>query len=222
MAIMHDKGARPMAQKIRVFGINMDTCGRAHYAACTTQGYEASQKEGTMTAPLTETTSALSKVQASKALKLSREGIMAGICGAATIILWFLLLDVLAGHPLYTPNMLGTALFKGGSGLMPLAHVELSLGIVGAFTALHWLVFALIGALASLLLALAEHNPNLGFGVLLFFILSTEGLVGGVMMFAEPVLHALAWQSVLVGNLFAAVTMGGYLWRRHAPMVIYP
>ncbi len=28
MAIMHDKGARPMAQKIRVFGINMDTCGR--------------------------------------------------------------------------------------------------------------------------------------------------------------------------------------------------
>jgi len=175
-----------------------------------------------MIAPLTETTTALSKVQASKAIKLSREGIIAGTCGAATITLWFLLLDMLAGHPLYTPNMLGMALFKGGSGLVSSAHVELSLKIVGAFTALHWLAFELIGALASLLLVLAEHNPNLGFGVLLCFVLSAEGLMGGAMMFAEPVLHALAWQSVLVGNLVAAGAMGGYLWRRHASMVIYP
>ena len=175
-----------------------------------------------MTAPLTETTSTLSRVQASKAIKLSQEGIIAGTCGAATITLWFLLLDVWAGHPLYTPHMLGTALFKGGSGLIPSTHVELSLGMVGAFTALHWLAFELIGVLASLLLAVAERNPNLGFGVLLCFVLATEGLVGGAMMFAEPVLHAFAWQSVLVGNLFAAGAKGGYLWRRHAHMVIYP
>jgi len=173
-----------------------------------------------MIAPLTET---ISKVQASKKIKLSQKGIIAGTCGAAAITLWFLCLDVLAGHPLYTPNMLGTALFKGVGELMPSAHVEFSLGIVGAFTTtMHWLVFECIGALASLLLALAENNPNLGFGVLLFFVLSIEGLVGGAMMFAEPVLHALAWQSVLMGHLFAAVAMGGYLWRRHAHMVIYP
>ena len=184
--------------------------------------YEASHKEGTMTAPLTQTTSALSKVQASKKTKLVQEGIMAGMCGAATITLWFLLLDMWAGHPLSIPNMLGTALFKGENGLMLSAHIELSLSIVGAFTAIHWLAFELIGALASLLLALAEQNPNLGFGVLLFFVLAIEGFVGGAMMFAEPVLHALAWQSVLVGHLVAAVAMGGYLWRRHAHMVIYP
>ena len=166
-----------------------------------------------MTAPLTETTS---KVQASKSIKLSQDGIIAGTWGAATITLWFLFIDVLAGHPLYTPNMLGTALFKGWGGLIPSAHVEFSLGIVGAFTTIHWLVFELIGALASVLLALAESNPNLGFGVLLFFVLSAEGLVGGAMMFAEPVLHALAWQSVLIGHLVAVGAMGGYLWRRHA------
>ena len=135
---------------------------------------------------------------------------------------WFVLLDVWAGHPLSTPNMLGTALFKGGSGLMPSAQVEFSLRMVGAFTALHWLAFEFLGALAALLLALAEHNPNLGFGVLLFFVLAIDGLVGGTMMIAEPVLHALAWQSVLVGHLVAAGAMGGYLWRRHAHMVIYP
>jgi len=184
--------------------------------------YQASQKEGTMTASLTETASALSKVQGSKTIKLSQEGIIAGTCGAATITLWFLLLDVWAGHPLSTPHMLGTALFKGWGGLTPAAHVELSLGIVGAFTALHWLVFELLGVLASVLLALAEHNPYLGFGVLLFFVLATAGLVGGATMFAEPVLHAFAWQSVLVGHHVAAGAMGGYLWRRHAHMVIYP
>ena len=105
---------------------------------------------------------------------------------------------------------------------MPSAQVEFSLKMVGAFTALHWLAFEFLGALASLLLALAEHNSDLGFGVLLCFILATEGLMGGTMMVAEPVLQALAWQSVLVGHLFAAGVMGGYLWRRHAHMVIYP
>ena len=175
-----------------------------------------------MTAPLPQTISTLSKVQGSKTIKWFQEGIIAGTCGAATITFWFVLLDMWAGHPLYTPHMLGTALFKGVGWLMPAAHVELSLGIVGAFTALHWLIFELLGALASVLLVLAEHNPNLGFGVLLCFVLSAEGLVGGAMMFAEPVLHALAWQSVLLGHLVAAGAMGGYLWRRHAHMVIYP
>ena len=176
-----------------------------------------------MTAPFTETTSAWPHSQASATIKLYKEGMMAGTCGAATLSLWFFILDMLAGHPLSTPHVLGTALFKtGGWGFVPSARVEFSLGIVVAFTGLHWLVFALIGVLASQLLGLAEHNPNLGFGVLLLFVLFEGGFLGGTMMFAEPVLHALAWPSVLVGNLLAAVAMGGYLWRRHPHMVIYP
>jgi hypothetical protein len=175
-----------------------------------------------MRAPLTETTAPSSKVQGSKTLTWSHEGLMAGIWGAATMTLWFVLLDVWAGHPLSTPHRLGTALFQGGSGLLPAAQVELSLTMVAAFTALHWLACALLGALASVLLALAEHNPNLGFGVLLGFVLATAGLVGGAMMVAEPVLQARAWQAGLVGPLVAAGAMGGYLWRCHAPMVIYP
>ena len=175
-----------------------------------------------MTTPLTETTSAWPPGQASEALTLYQEGMRAGTWGAATMSLWFLFLDVLVGHPLSTPHVLGTALFTGGGGLVPPAHVEFSLGIVIAFTGLHWLAFALIGGLASRLLGLAEHNPNLGFGVLLLFVLFEGGFLGGTLMFAEPVLHALAWPSVLVGNLFAAMAMGGYLWRRHSSMVMYP
>lgn len=211
-----------MARKISVFGIDMETCGSAHYEAFNTQVYAAPRKEDAMTGLLTEIIAASPKTRASEVPKLSQEGIIAGTCGAAAVILWFWLLDVLAGHPLYTPHVLGTALFQGGEGLVPPAHLTLSLGIAVAFTALHWLAYILTGVLASWLLARAEHNPNLGFGVLLFFVLLTGGFVGGAMMFAEPALHALAWQSVFVGNLVAAVAMGGYLWRRHAHMVIYP
>src|SRR5215468_9757927 len=103
-----------------------------------------------MISPLTEIIAAPPKTRTPAAFTLSQEGIIAGTCGAATITLWFLCLDVLAGHPLYTPSMLGTALFKGWDGLTSATHVECSLGIVGAFTAIHWLVFELIGALASL------------------------------------------------------------------------
>ena len=175
-----------------------------------------------MTAPCTETTSAWPQSQASETIKLYQEGIMAGTCGAATLSLWFLILDMLAGHPLSTPQVLGTALFTGGGGDVPAVQSAFSLGIVVAFTGLHWLAFALMGGLASRLLGLAEHNPNLGFGVLLLFVLCEGGFLGGTLMLAEPVLHALAWQSVLVGNLFAALAMGGYLWRRHPSMVMYP
>jgi len=175
-----------------------------------------------MTAPYTETTSAWPQSQASATIKLYQEGIIAGTCGAATLSLWFLLLDSLAGHPLWTPHVLGTALFTGGGGFVPSVQSEFSLGIVVAFTGLHWLACALMGGLASRLLDLAEHNPNLGFGVLLLFVLCEGGFLGGAMMFAEPVLHALAWPSVFVGNLFAALAMAGYLWRRHLSMVIYP
>ena len=43
--------------------------------------------------------------------RLYLDGIVAGIVGAATIALWFLVLDTIGGQPLRTPSLLGTALF---------------------------------------------------------------------------------------------------------------
>jgi hypothetical protein len=175
-----------------------------------------------MTIESPETTSAWSDGQASAAPRLYREGLIAGTLGAVTLALWFLLLDLFKGAPLYTPNVLGAALFTGGEGLDRPAHLPLSLARVVAFTGVHWLAFAVVGVASSRLLGMAERNPNLGFGVLLLFVLFESGFLGVAMMFAEPVLQALAWKAVLIGNLLAAVAMGGYLWRRHAHMAINP
>jgi hypothetical protein len=149
------------------------------------------------------------------------EGIVSGLLGASVVALWFLALDTLQGRPLYTPSVLGTALFKGlaeyGNGPIPVSGE-----MVIVFTWLHLLVFTLFGGIAAYLLALAETRPNLGFGIVLLFVVFEFGFIAVSMVFAEEVLQALAWPAILVGNLLAAATMGVYFWRRHPHLRIAP
>jgi hypothetical protein len=150
------------------------------------------------------------------------EGIAAGLIGAATIAVWFLLLDSLAGWPLYTLTVLGTALFRHGAGLDAPDRLSPSPEMVLMYTWVHGLVFCAIGAVAPKLIAVAERNPDLGFGILLFFVLFEFGFISAAFVFAEPVLHILAWTAVLVGHLLAAATMASYLWQRHPRLIIQP
>jgi len=154
--------------------------------------------------------------------ELYREGIVAGIIGAATVAIWFLILDTIYRQPLYTPTVLGTALFRRGEELVSLENLPASVGMTLMFTWVHGLVFIVIGGAAARLLALAEQRPNLGFGILLFFVVFEFGFLVVTMLFAEEVLHALAWPAVLLGNLLAATAMGIYFWRRHPHLKIQP
>ena len=165
---------------------------------------------------------ALGTASARTSSKLYEEGIAAGAIGAATIAVWFLLLDTLAGRPLYTPTVLGTALFRGGEGLATPETLPISTDVALMFTWVHFLVFALIGGGAALLLGLAEKDPNYGFGILLLFVVFEFGFLVGAMIFTADVVHALAWPAILVGNLLAAAAMAGYFWRRHPTLTIWP
>jgi hypothetical protein len=154
--------------------------------------------------------------------RLSQEGLVAGLLGAATIALWFLLLDALRGRPLLTPSLLGTAIFGGGAGLDAPASLTVSMEMVVLYTWVHALVFAVVGGVAARLLAIAERRPHVGFGILLLFVVFEFGFLLAAMLFAEPVLRVLTWPAVLAGNLVAAVVMGAYLWRRHPGLTIWP
>ena len=72
------------------------------------------------------------------------------------------------------------------------------------------------------LLAVAERNPSIGFGVLLLFVVFEFGFTVTAMLFAAPVLKALTWPAVLVANLLAAAAMGGYFWLRHPALRVSP
>jgi hypothetical protein len=150
------------------------------------------------------------------------EGMLAGIAGAAAIAAWFLILDTINGHPFHTPTVLGTALFRGGEGLASPDSLPLSFEMVLTFTWVHVLAFVVIGGAAAHLIAAAERNPNLGFGILLLFVVFECGFFAVCVLVAQPVLQALAWPAVVVGNLLAAVAMAATFWRRHPRLTILP
>jgi hypothetical protein len=153
---------------------------------------------------------------------VSQEGLIAGVLGAAVIAVWFLIIDTVAGRPLHTPTILGTAIFRRGAGLASPETVPVSLEMVVLYTWVHALVFCVIGGVAARLLAVAERQPNAGFGILLVFVVFEFGFLVVTLLFAEPVLHALTWPAILGGNLLAALAMGAFFWRRHPTLQIFP
>lgn len=175
-----------------------------------------------MTAQTGATASATPASPTAGVSRLYQDGIVAGLLGAATIALWFLVIDTLAGRPFYTPTVLGTALFRRGAGLGSPGTLPVSFEMVWMFTWVHTLAFAAVGGGVSWLLGLAERHPSVGFGVLLLFVVFEFGFLAAAMLLAEPVLHALAWPAVLVANLLAATAMGGYFKLRHPGLSVRP
>jgi hypothetical protein len=175
-----------------------------------------------MTARTGATTTVVPTSATTDTSKLYQEGIVAGIVGAATVAIWFLILDSLNGRPLHTPTVLGTALFRRGVDLAALQTAPVSLDMVLMFTWVHGLVFAALGGVAARLLGMAERNPSLGFGVLLLFVVFEFVFTVSAMLFAEPVLNVLTWPAVLIANLLAAVAMGAYFRLRHPMLRVSP
>lgn len=140
------------------------------------------------------------------------EGVTAGVVGAAGVALWFFVVDLLAGQPLYTPGLLGKAM------LSVLGH-GIEHGVLfnaAAYTVFHVLAFIGVGFLASELLDVTRRMPQLAAGLLLFFAVFELGFYFVAMALARPdIMGALAWYQILAANLLASGLMGGYLWRRH-------
>src|SRR5262245_3434915 len=137
--------------------------------------------------------------------RVLREGVIAGIIGAAIVAVWFLIYDAARGHPLRTPALLGAAAFRG---VQDPAAVPTSAGLVAQYTVLHGVVFALIGVLIAYLIVSAQSVPSgrlmLVIGVLCFEVF----FLAIVVLLARPVLTELHWWMILVAN---GLAMGGML-----------
>jgi hypothetical protein len=180
------------------------------------------RKENVMTAKSGVTTPETLASTPAEMVRVYSEGITAGLVGAATIAAWFFLLDAVRGHPFFTPTVLGTALLHGERDPAVLAALKPSFEVVLTFTWLHVLAFLLIGVAASRLLALAEREPSMGFGLLILFVVFQFGFMAVCFLVAEPLMHALAWPEILVGNLLAAGAMVATFRRRHPGLTIEP
>lgn len=141
-----------------------------------------------------------------------REGLVAGLLGAAAVMLWFLVLDVIEGHPFFTPAALGSAIFEGARGV---DEVALNFGMVAGYTGVHVAAFLLAGLAASAMVEGARRQPSLLLGSILFFVTLEVLFIGLMAIVAVWLLDAIHWWTIVVGNLIAAGIMGGYLLHEH-------
>jgi hypothetical protein len=144
--------------------------------------------------------------------RLFREGFVAGLIGAGGVALWFLIVDTVSGQPLFTPAMLGSALFWG---LRDPTTVRIAFPAVIGYTLVHVVAFAVVGVVAATLAALVDRSPPTLFLVFVLFAAFEVGFYVMVALVAQPLLGGLAWTNVAIGNCIAAIAMGSYLYRAH-------
>jgi len=141
------------------------------------------------------------------------DGFEAGALGAVVVALWFLLIDSIEGRPFYTPSLLGTALTRGPE--LAIRETEISVGMVYAYTGIHFILFILFGILVAALVVQYERAPAIGYLLIVAAVIFELGFLVFILAFAKPLLEAIPWWAVLIGNLLAASAMGIYFVRRH-------
>ncbi len=142
---------------------------------------------------------------------IMKEGIIAGFIGAMTVAVWFLIVDIIAAHPFYTPNILGAGLASilGGAALPGMFWN------VAVYTVFHFAAFMAAGVLLAWIFHRAETEPSVLVIFVLLFIIFELGSVGLVALLAEAGMRSLAWYQIAAGNVLASVAMGWYLWKAH-------
>ncbi len=148
-----------------------------------------------------------------------KEGVVAGILGAAVVAVWFLLFDFARGTPFLTPSLLGGVAFHGL--YAPLAG-GVDAGTVLGYTLLHGLAFIAFGVIASSLIAASEREPALVVAVVILFACFETFFLAVVGALGKSVSDLLEWWAILIGNLLAAVAMLWYflLGHRRLPRVL--
>jgi hypothetical protein len=144
--------------------------------------------------------------------QIVREGLMAGVVGAAVVAFWFLVVDSALGRPLFTPGALGSALFLGASDV---DAIQVTVWTVLGYSLVHVIAFAVLGMVASAIAWEAERTPALILGALLLFVAFEAFFLGLLAVVAEFLLGPLAWWTIAVGNVLAVIAMGFYLWKKH-------
>src|SRR6266404_5212582 len=133
--------------------------------------------------------------------RILREGFIAGLIGAGAVALWFLIVDVIAGRPFFTPAMLGSAVFWGVHN-PSMVVIEYS-RIIG-YTMIHVSAFIIVGTIAAVLAAEVEIAPHTFYPVVVFFAIFEFGFYVTVAVLAQPLLGSLAWWNVASGTARSA------------------
>ena len=141
-----------------------------------------------------------------------KEGVMAGLLGAAGVALWFFAVDLISGRPLATPAALGKGTFSVLGKGIDWGPTQYVLG----YTIIHVAAFVLLGLLVSWIVESSKRTPGVLAGLLILFAVFEVGFYFLTLFLAQPeTFGRIAWYQIGAANLVAAGLMGWYLWREH-------
>ncbi len=146
------------------------------------------------------------------------EGLWAGLIGYVTVVVIFGIINLISKEALFhTAALLGSALFFG---TRDAAQVVAGPAPIIAYNGVHILASLIIGLGAAWLIFQAEKNRPLWFIVFFIFLAGFIFSLAVMGIFATEVVHLLSWSLILVANVGAGVTAGGYLWWRHSRLLV--
>lgn len=135
---------------------------------------------------------------------LITRGIVAGVVGATTLALWFLIVDAAQGAPFRTPGLLA-------SSILGMDGFESRPGLIAFYTLIHYAAFVVVGILTVWALSKVRWGPGILLGLVLGFVLFDLVFYSSVYITGIDVVQELGWVEVLAGNLIAGVSIMGYL-----------
>lgn len=133
--------------------------------------------------------------------------------GGVAIALFFLVVDIIQGRPLFTPSLMGEALFTRAD---PASVSEVSLDMVAYFTVVHLASFLVLGVVISYLCratGVAKTNLPVVTGVV--FVILTAAFLAGDFLLLGGVAAVIGVPYVLAANFLTALAMGIFLRRVH-------
>ncbi len=141
-----------------------------------------------------------------------REGLLVGLLGGGAVALWYVIVDLLAGAPLATPNGLGQVVLEGGRSA---ATGPLEPTAIVAYTIVHFAMFAVLGLVLVRLVHLVSQHWDLRMGLWIAIVLTTAWLVFHTFALAQYARYAIPWWATVGGALVGVVTMLAVTWSRH-------
>ena len=141
---------------------------------------------------------------AERSHSIGTEGLDVGIIGGLAVAVWFLILDIIRGHPLQTPSLLGQVVLFGDS----TPETSFVFGAFLLYTAFHFLVFALIGMGLVALVHWSVNNPIVRYALLPLFLAFEVIFYGLLEVLSERTNELFPFWAVVGANTLAAVCMG--------------
>ena len=138
--------------------------------------------------------------------QLLAQGITGGMLAGLVVVVWFLIVDFMAGQPFHTPAALASTLSHHGA-RAPTSQ------LVAAYSVIHFGVFACLGVIAAWALDALQLRPALLWGVIFGIVVQEFVFYAGLFLGGVPPSEVVPWRRVVAANLLSGLALMAYLRR---------